>query len=70
MAGSVVRGSGGVRKIRWRLGGVGKSGGVRIAYFNRLADGEVWLLSIFAKNKQSTIPASELEMIKEALEHD
>ena len=28
----------------------GKRGGVRVVYFNRLANGEVWLLLIYAKN--------------------
>jgi hypothetical protein len=31
-AGDVVRGSGGVRKVRWARAGVGKSGGVRVCY--------------------------------------
>ena len=32
-AGNIVKGSGGVRKVRWALEGKGKSGGVRIIYF-------------------------------------
>ena len=31
--GAIIRGSGGVRKIRWRSGGKGKSGGVRVIYY-------------------------------------
>lgn len=31
--GAVVRGSGGVRKVRWARRGAGKSGGVRVLYF-------------------------------------
>ena len=31
-SGSVVKGSGGVRKIRWARSGSGKSGGVRVIY--------------------------------------
>ena len=69
-AGSVVRGSGGVRKIRWAQKGRGKSGGARVIYFNRLANGEIWLLTIYAKGDSSTVPAHELKAIKEAIEHD
>lgn len=69
-AGSVVRGSGGVRKVRWAQKGRGKSGGARVIYFNQLADGEIWLLTIYAKGHSSTIPAHELKMIKEAFDHD
>ena len=32
-AGSVVPGSGGVRKLRWRRGGMGKRGGLRVIYY-------------------------------------
>ena len=41
LAGSVVRGSGGVRKVRWARKGGGKSGGARIIYYNRLANEEI-----------------------------
>jgi hypothetical protein len=69
-AGAVVRGSGGVRKVRWAQKGRGKSGGARVIYFNRLASGEIWLLTIYAKGDRSTIPAHELKLIKEAIVHD
>jgi hypothetical protein len=68
-AGSVVRGSGGVRKVRWAQRGRGKSGGARVIYFNRLADGEIWLLTIYAKGERSRIPAHELKQIREAIDH-
>ena len=67
--GSVVRGSGGVRKIRWARTGSGKSDGVRVIYYNMLEEEEVWLLTLYAKNERSTIPGHELKLIKEAIEH-
>jgi hypothetical protein len=70
MTGSVVRGSGGVRKVRWAQQGRGKSGGARIIYYNRLANGEIWLLTIYAKGDRSTIPAHELRLIKETIDDD
>lgn len=69
-AGSVVRGSGGVRKIRWARVGSGKSGGVRVIYYNQLAHEEIWLLTLYAKNERATIPAHELRLIKEAIERE
>jgi mRNA-degrading endonuclease RelE of RelBE toxin-antitoxin system len=33
LAGSLIRGSGGLRKIRWFVGASGKRGGVRIIYY-------------------------------------
>ena len=69
-AGSVVRGSGGVRKVRWAHKGSGKSGGARVIYYNRLDDGEIWLLTLYAKGDRSTIPAHELKLIKEVVDRD
>ena len=69
-SGSVVKGSGGVRKIRWARSGSGKSGGVRVIYYNMVEDEEVWLLTLHAKNERSTIPAHQLKLIKEAIERD
>jgi hypothetical protein len=31
--GDVIRGSGGLRKLRWSLPGLGKRGGIRLIYF-------------------------------------
>lgn len=67
-AGSVVRGSGGVRKLRWALPGRGKRGGVRVIYFLRLAQGQVWMLTLYAKNEADSIPSAVLKKIREGLD--
>lgn len=68
-AGVVVRGSGGVRKVRWALEGSGKSGGARVMYFNRLGKGEIWLLTLYTKSERSSIPPGELRLLKEVIDH-
>ena len=40
-ASDLVRGSGGVRKMRWALPGRGKSGGPRVIYYLRLRQGQL-----------------------------
>ncbi|WP_244635027.1 type II toxin-antitoxin system RelE/ParE family toxin [Methylosinus sp. C49] len=67
-AGDVVPGSGGLRKIRWGSVGRGKRGGVRVIYFNRLANGEVWLLLVYPKSVRDNIPANVLREIKKELD--
>jgi len=67
-AGSVIRGSGGVRKVRWAREGTGKSSGVRIVYLTRNELGEVYLLTLYAKSEKSSIPAATLKEIRRALE--
>ena len=69
-AGSVVQGSGGVRKVRWARAGSGKSGGVRVCYFTRNTAGQILLLVIYAKSVRSSIPGAVLKKIKEVLDHD
>jgi len=62
-AGDVIRGSGGVRKLRWGLAGRGKRGGVRVIYYRRLE--QVWMLTLYAKNEADNIPGAILKKIKE-----
>ena len=33
-SGDVIKGSGGLRKLRWKLQGIGKSGGLRNIYYH------------------------------------
>ena len=68
-AGDVVPESGGLRKVRWGRAGRGKRGGVRVIYYNRLTQGEIWLLLIYGKSVQDNIPAHVLRQIKEELEN-
>jgi len=32
-----------------------------VIYFNRLADGEIWLLTMYAKNERAALPKKELK---------
>lgn len=67
-AGDVIRGSGGVRKLRWGLAGRGKRGGIRVIYYLRLRQGHVWMLTVYAKNEADSIPGPVLKKIKEELD--
>jgi hypothetical protein len=69
-AGAIVRGSGGVRKLRWRRGGAGKRGGLRVIYFVRYHPNEFWMLALYAKAKQENAPAHILKRLKEEFERD
>ncbi len=69
-AGDIVRGSGGVRKVRWSIEGKGKSGGVRVIYYWKKPDHEIWMLTIYSKSERSTISGHILRQIAEAIEHE
>ena len=66
--GDVIRGTGGLRKVRWSRAGSGKSGGVRIIYFALNEAGELVLLMIYAKSERDNMTAKQLLEIKIALD--
>jgi len=67
-AGDLVPGSGGVRKLRWSLRDRGKRGGVRIIYYARTRQGQIWMLTLYNKSEESNIPAHTLRLIKEEID--
>ena len=67
-AGAVVRGSGGVRKLRWAAAGRGKRGGYRVIYFVRRTNSIIWMLTIYPKNVADSIPAQVLKKIRKEIE--
>jgi hypothetical protein len=69
-AGDLVRGSGGVRKLRWRRKGGGKRGGLRVIYFVRYRPNEFWMLTLYAKAKHENVPAHILRALKEEFEDE
>ena len=68
--GDVVPGSGGVRKLRLRAAGRGKRGGYRVIYFARIAQGVIWMLTMYPKNVAENIPAHVLRQIRKEVEDD
>ncbi len=59
--GPVVRRGGGIRKIRWALPGKGKSGGIRVMYYWRSKEDQIFLLYLFAKGERSDLTDSQLK---------
>jgi hypothetical protein len=68
--GVVIRGSGGVRKLRWRARGRGKRGGCRIIYFVRHSESVFWMLTIYPKNVRDSIPGHLLKKIRQEIENE
>jgi hypothetical protein len=66
--GAVIRGSGGVRKVRWRAGGRGKSGGVRVIYYWAKAGDQTFMLTLYGKGEKEDLTAGDLRRIIRLLE--
>lgn len=70
MAGDVIPGAGSLRKVRWARQGMGKRGGARVIYFNRLASGEIVLLMVYAKAKFDNLRPEFLLQLKERFDEE
>jgi len=66
--GAIIPGSGGVRKLRWGAAGRGKRGGIRVIYFLRTRHGQIWMLTLYAKNVAENISARVLKQIKDEID--
>lgn len=66
--GSIIPGSGGVRKMRWGIAGRGKRGGLRVIYYLRTRQGQIWMLTLYPKNVAENISAQVLKQIKEEID--
>lgn len=68
IAGAVIPGGGGVRKLRWLAKGAGKRGGVRVIYYYAAQRDIILLLAMYEKNQQSDLSKQELERLRRAVE--
>lgn len=72
-AGTIIRGSGGIRKIRWGSKGRGKRGGIRVIYYWRAPEGRIYLLTVYGKGVRSDLTAAERtswRRVVEKIEHE
>jgi hypothetical protein len=58
-AGVLIKGTGGIRKIRWAQEDTGKSGACRVIYFFHSMEVPLFILNIFAKNEKADISQAE-----------
>lgn len=65
LAGDLIPGGDGLRKVRWRGKGHGKRGGVRIIYYFVLKKDLILLLDIYSKNEQADLSKKELKSLVE-----
>ena len=54
--------------MRWGAIGRGKRGGLRVIYFLRTRQGQIWMLTVYPKNVADTIPAHLLRQIKDEID--
>ena len=69
-AGNVIKGSGGLRKIRWRSAAKGKRGGIRVIYYWYTSEREIYLLLAYGKNEKEDLSAKELKILKNVVQEN
>ena len=67
-AGDPIRGTSGIRKIRWTMPGRGKRGGSRIIYYWLAEQDHIYLLTVYAKGVKDDLTAAEREAWRKAVE--
>ncbi len=63
--GDLIKGGGGIRKLRHALPGRGKSGGVRVIYYWLRNDGQIYMLLIYQKSKKDNLTDRETALLRE-----
>ena len=67
--GKVIRGTGGIRKVRWAGSGRGKRGGLRVIYYWQVADDQIWMLLAYPKNEQDDLTPTQARQLKLLVEN-
>ena len=63
-AGTVIRGSGSIRKLRWGSDGRGKRGGMRIIYYYMRAQSQSFFLTLYRKSEVSDLSRDEIQLLR------
>lgn len=72
--GDLIRGTGGLRKLRWsqQRRGKGKRGGVRVIYYWYASGSLIYMLLAYSKNEQDDLSAAQkrvlIRLVKEEFE--
>ena len=69
-AGSVIVGSGGLRKLRWATKGKGKRGGSRVIYYWAVSQEHVLMLLIYSKSEREDLTREQLKTLKRMVEEE
>ncbi len=68
LAGDIIQGTGGLRKIRWQSDAyTGKRGGVRVIYYYHDDEIPIFLFTVYKKNQKDSISLAEKKELKKIL---
>lgn len=68
--GDLIRGSGGLRKIRWAGSGRGKRGGLRVIYYWHVPGSIILFLLAYSKSEHDDLTSAQLKTLKSIIESE
>lgn len=68
--GDIIQGSGGIRKIRCSIPGMGKRGGIRVIYYWIAANDQIYMLYAYQKSKQENLTSDQIKILKNIVEEE
>ena len=68
--GPIIRGSGGLRKVRWGMSGRGKRGGVRGIYYWAVQQERLLMLLLYAKSERDDLSPEQLRLLRQIVEEE
>ena len=69
-SGKFIKGSGGLRKIRWKLTSKGKQGGVRVIYYWFTAMDKIIMLLAYPKSERDDLTIKQQQLLRNIVEEE
>lgn len=63
-AGDLIKNGGGIRKLRWKRAGTGKSGGIRVIYYWLTEDNQIFMLVAYPKSVKDNLTDKETAILR------
>ena len=68
--GTIIIGSGGIRKFRWAAKGHGKSGGARVIYYWAVSVETILMLDVYSKGHKEDLTEEEIKRLRQVVERE
>lgn len=63
-SGDIIKGSGGLRKLRWKSSEKGKRGGLRNIYYYYEHKHQLYMIYVYKKNKQEDLTQKQIQLLR------
>ena len=68
--GSIIPGSGGLRRIRWKAKGKGKRAGVRVIYYWIVEESKIYMLMLYGKSTRTDLMPAQSKILAKLVKQE